>query len=97
MDGTLPIFHCLKLQGRGAPTTPWSWIGVDFLDHTILILKNSHQNLSIEGSNIFLSSLELGFQAAQTWAFFDELQILAGLSRGQKKQNSEFTRFAIRV
>ena len=32
-------------------------------------LKSSHQDLSNEGSKDFLSSLELGSWAAQTWGF----------------------------
>ena len=37
MDGTLPKFLVLKLQGRGAPITPRGWIGIDGmnLDHNI--------------------------------------------------------------
>ena len=33
------------------------------------------------------------FKAAQTWAFFDEFQILAVWSRAQKKHITEFTNF----
>jgi hypothetical protein len=68
-----------------------------FGPHPFIILKNSHQDLSNEGSKNYLSLLELGFSAAQTWAFFDKFQILAALSRAQKKHNSEFTEFATRV
>ena len=38
MDGTLPNFLFLKLQGRGgAPITPQGWIGVDGmnLEHNV--------------------------------------------------------------
>ena len=43
------------------------------------------------------SSLELGFKAAQTWAFFDEFQILAPFSRVQKNKNSDITEFSRKV
>ena len=33
----------------------------------------------------------------QTWAFLDRFQILAGLSRAQKKQSSEFTEFSTKT
>ena len=42
-------------------------LGMDFLDHDFyLILKNLHQDLSNEGSNFILSSLEVGHSLAQT-------------------------------
>ena len=28
--------HLLKIHSRGAPITPRSWMGVDFLDHELL-------------------------------------------------------------
>ena len=34
--------------------------GVNFLNQFFIILKNTHQNLSNEGSNFFLSSPEVG-------------------------------------
>ena len=40
--------------------------GVDFLDHNFFDLKNSGQDLSYEGSNFVLSSLEVGNRVAQT-------------------------------
>ena len=58
-----------KLHPRGGFFGPWSFT----------ILKNSHQDLSNEGSNFILSSLEVGHWAAQTQPFltnFLELQIL---------------------
>ena len=64
------------------------------LDHNS---KYSHQDLSNEGSNFFLSSVELGFEAAQTWAFFDEFQILAAWSRAQKKHSNNYTEFSTRA
>ena len=48
--------------GGGGFFGPWFFI----------ILKNSHQDLSKEGSNFILSSLEVGHWAAQTQAFFDK-------------------------
>ena len=45
-----------KLQPGGGFFGPWFFI----------ILKNSHQDLSNEGSNFILSSLELGHWVAQT-------------------------------
>jgi hypothetical protein len=35
--------------------------------------KNSHQDLSNEGANFILSSLEVGHCVAQTQIFFDKL------------------------
>ena len=29
-------FHLLKIHSRGAPITPWGWMGFDFLDHKLL-------------------------------------------------------------
>ena len=59
MDGTAVKFFlmiCPHEAGTWDPNyTPW----VDFLDHDIL--KNSGQDLSNEGSNFVLSSLEVGF------------------------------------
>ena len=61
MDGTIPKFHFLKLQGKeGSNSTP-GLDGGEFSDHSFIILKSSHQDLSNEGSKKFLSSLELGF------------------------------------
>ena len=78
--------HTLGLDGSGF-FVPWPFI----------ILKSWHQDLSNEGSNKFLISLELGSSAAQTWAFFDKFQILAAWSRAQKKQSTQFTEFFTRV
>ena len=50
-----------KLHPRGGFFGPWFFI----------ILKNSHQDLSNEGSNFILSSLEVDHWVAQT--FFDKL------------------------
>ena len=56
MEGTLPRFHFLKSQGRGAPIHP--------------------------GAPGLL----------ETWAFFDEFQILAALIRAPKNNNSDSTK-----
>ena len=45
----------------------------DFGSWSFITLKNSHQDLSNEGSNFILSSLEVGQWVAQTWPFFDKL------------------------
>ena len=69
MDGTLPIFLFLKLQGRGgggAPITPRGWIGVDGMNLDHNIIQKVH--LSNEGPKKkfeiirtwFLSSLNMG-------------------------------------
>ena len=91
MDRTLPKSHVLNLQPQEHP------LGVPFWPVTFYDLKSSHQDFSNEGSKSFLSSLEHFFEAAQTSAFLDKLQILAGLSRTQKKQSSEFTEFSTKT
>ena len=48
-----------KLHPGGGFFGPWFFI----------ILKNSHQDLSNEGSNFILSQLEVGHWVAQTWPF----------------------------
>jgi hypothetical protein len=55
MDGTLPKILILKSQGRGGSHyTPGLDGGGFFGPHPFIILKNSHQDLSNEGSkNIF--------------------------------------------
>ena len=61
-----------KLHPGGGLFGPWSFI----------ILKNSHQDLSNEGSNFILSSLEVGHWAAQTQPFLTnylKLQIFASI------------------
>ena len=47
----------------GTQVTP---LGVDFLDHNFLSSKNLGKDLSNEGSNLILSSLEVGHRVAQT-------------------------------
>ena len=59
-----------KLHPGGGFFGPWFFI----------ILKNSHQDLSNEGSNNIFSSLEVGHWVAQTQPFltnYQKLQILA--------------------
>ena len=51
----------------GTQITPRGWI---FWTMIFSILKNSHQDLSNEGSNFILSWLEVGRWVAQTWLFF---------------------------
>ena len=52
-----------KLHPGGGFFGPWFFI----------FLKNSHQDLSNEGSNFILSSLEVGHWVAQTQQFFYKL------------------------
>ena len=42
MDGTLTKISFWKLQGRGAPITPWGWMGVDGMDLDHNITQNIH-------------------------------------------------------
>ena len=79
MDGTLPKISFLKLQGRGAPITPWCWMGVDGMDldrnktqniHIKVVLMRIKKNLSW-----FLSSSNMGiflltFQPSWIWSFW---------------------------
>ena len=61
----------------GTQITPQGWI---FWTMIFIILKNSHQDLSNEGSNFILISLEVGHWVAQTQPFltnYMNLQILA--------------------
>ena len=66
------------------------------LDGTYKSSKPSHHDLSIEGSNIFLSSLKLVLEAPQKLSFFDRLQIVAAWSRAQKN-STKVTDFLTRV
>ena len=52
-----------------------------------IILKNSHQDLCNEGSNFFLSSLEVGHRVAQTWLFFGKLPEMTDFALLQQSQN----------
>jgi hypothetical protein len=60
---------------------------VNFLDHIFLIFKNSHQDLSSEGSNFILSPLEVGHRVAQTWTVFDKLPEITDFGPLQESEN----------
>ena len=64
MDETLPKFQILKLQGvcvGGGFLLLRSWMGLGFFGpHLYIIFKNSHQDLSNEGSNFILILPEVG-------------------------------------
>ena len=53
-------------------------------------LQSSHQDFSIEGSNFFLSQLEVGCWAAQTLPFLEKLQILAFYINPRIRHGYEF-------
>ena len=61
MDGTAVNLLQLIFPQEAGTLDPNYTLGVDFLDHDFfIILKNSHQELSNEGSNFILTSLEVG-------------------------------------
>ena len=61
MDETAVKFFLVICPHEAGTWDPNYTPGVDFLDHDFfIILKNSHQDLSNEGSNFILSSLEVG-------------------------------------
>ena len=60
MDGTLTKISFWKLQGRGAPITPWGWMGVDGMD----LDHNITQNIHIK---IFLMRGQINFEFSRTW------------------------------
>ena len=66
-----------KLHTGGGFFGPWFFI----------ILKKSHKDLSNEGSNFILSSLEVGHWAAQTQAYFDKLPEITDFVLLQQSQN----------
>ena len=66
-----------KLHPGGRFFGPWFFI----------ILKNLHQDLSNEGSNFILSSLEVVHWVAQTWAFFDKLPEITDFGLLQQSKN----------
>ena len=89
IDGqnTQPIF--LKKiplgEGKRPPKLhPW---GEFFGSWSFTILKKSQQDLSNEGSNFILSSLEVGHWAAQTQPFFDKLPEITDFGLLQQSQN----------
>ena len=60
MDGTADNLFQLICPHEEGTWDPNYTQGVDFLDHDFYNLKNSSQDLSNEGSNFILSSLEVG-------------------------------------
>ena len=62
MRGFSYVFHAKNMLNHGHLHTGQLCYtpGVDFLDHNFFDLKNSGQDLSYEGSNFILSSLEVG-------------------------------------
>ena len=66
-----------KLRPRGGFFGPWIFI----------ILKNSHQDLSNEGSNFILSALEVGHWAVQTQQLFDKFHEISDFGFLQQSQN----------
>ena len=72
MDGTAVNLFLADLPTWGGKLGPKLHPGGGFFGPWFLIiLKNSHQDLSNEGSNFVLSLLEVGHWVAQT--FFDKL------------------------
>ena len=63
-----------EAENLGPKLHPGGFFGPWFF----IILKNLHQDLSNEGSNFILSSLEV----AQTWPFFDKLPEITGFGLG---------------
>ena len=62
--------------------------GVDFFGPwSFIILKNSHQDLSNEGSNFILSQLKVGHWLAQTCLFFDKFPEITDFGLLQQSQN----------
>ena len=60
MDGNAVNFFLVIWADEAGIWDPNYTPGMDFLDHVISILKYSGQDLSNEGSNFILSSLEVG-------------------------------------
>ena len=60
MDGTAVKSFLVICPHEAGTWNPNYTPGVDFLDHDFLSSKNSGQDLSNEGSNFILSSLEVG-------------------------------------
>ena len=61
-----------------------------------IIFKNTHQDLSNEGSNFILSQVEVGHRVAQTYHFLTnslKLQILASYNNLRIQNDSEFDRY----
>ena len=66
----------------GTQITPWGWIIWTMILYN---LKNYSQDLSNEGSNFILSSLEVGHWVAQL--FFDKLPEITNFGLLQQSQN----------
>ena len=67
MDRTLSLFFLKKIPlGEGSKTPKLQSGGGFFGPWSFIILKNSNQDQSNEGSNFILGSLEVGHWAAQT-------------------------------
>ena len=97
MDRTLSWFF-LKKRPLGKGKRPPNYTpGRGFFGlWSFIILKNSHQDLSNEGSNFILSSLEVGHWAAQTQPFLTNYlkwEILASYNNLRIGQDSEFAKF----
>ena len=91
----LPIFSWSAHMRRelGTQILPREWIFWTMIFYNLKILS---QDLSNEGSNFFLSSLEVGHWVAQTWAFLTnylKLQILAPYKNLKIRHDSEFAKF----
>ena len=70
--------------------TPWGWI---FRQWFFYNLKNSGQDLSNEGSNFILSSLEVGHWVVQT--FFDKLPEMTYLTFDNNGKILNFPSFGL--
>ena len=66
---------------------------IQIFQNIIIFFQNLDQDLSFEGSNFFIETLEVWFLALWTWAFFSKLQIspfcskLVDLRVGPKSDN----------
>ena len=76
-SSNLGLIFGTQITFRGWIFGPWFFI----------ILKNSGQDLSNEGSNFILSSLEVGHWVAQTQPFFDKLPEITDFGLLQQSQN----------
>ena len=66
-------FVLADLPTWGLSLEPKLHPGGGFLDHHLLSLKSSHKDLSNEGSNFILSTLEVLDWVAQTQPIFNKL------------------------
>ena len=97
MDGILPKFNFLKLQGRGGynSTPRLDGGGLFWIIHFYNLKKSSYQDLSNEESKKYTRTWFLC--CPNIGIFFDKFHILAPLSRAQKTNNSEFNEFSTKV